>query len=360
MNILITNIQMDGYNGTTLYVKELAISLIERGENVQIYSRLIGQIGIELREQGITIVNNLTDITFYPDVIHAHHNVTTLDVLSFFKNVPVLFWIHDRLSPFDHPPFHKNIVKYMAVDYNCKERYATDCGFSQSDSDVVYNWVNLKRFALKDTIQTKPKKALIFSNYANNRNFLVPIKKACAQCNLILDVIGQESGNQKRDPEKYLEDYDIIFAKAKAAMESIATGAGVIICDFRGLAGMVTTKNLKHYRKFNFGMKLMENPANEKNIINEIQKYNAKDIQMVSQMIRSQIDIHIIVDQLLVLYKDCVSGYQKGDRGKYNFKITNFLYIKMMRWYFIVINYLRNNLYFVFVLLRGFKRKMQE
>lgn len=351
---------MDGYNGTTMYVKELAISLIEKGENVQIYSRFIGQIGIELKKKGITIVNNLNDITFYPDVIHAHHNVTTLDVLSFFKNTPVLFWIHDRLSPFDYPPLHKNILKYMAVDYNCKERYTVDCGFAPSDSEVVYNWVNLKRFRLKDNIKNKPKKALVFSNYANNRNFLINIKKACIQCNLTLEVIGQESGNQKRNPEKYLGDYDIIFAKAKAAMESIATGAGVIICDFRGLAGMVTTNNVKHYRKFNFGMKLMQCSANEKEIIDEINKYNAKDIEIVSKMMRSQIDIYIVIDQLLVLYKDCISNYQKGNTGKYNFKITNFLYIKMMGKYFIITNYLKNNFYYVFLLLRGVKRKIQE
>ena len=351
---------MDEYSGTTMYVKELALSLIERGEAVQIYTLLVGQIGNELIEKGITVVNTLKDITFYPDIIHAHHNVTTFNAVQSFKNVPVLFWIHDRLTPFDYPPLHKNIVKYMAVDYNCKERYTVDCGFTTSDSEVLYNWVNLKRFELKKDIKAKAKKALVFSNYANNHNFLVHIKDACDHCQLTLDVIGKESGNQKYDPEKYLADYDIIFAKAKAAMESITTGAGVIICDFRGLAGMVTSKNVEHYRKFNFGMKLMQNTATVENIIDEIKKYNAKDIETVSKTIRKQIDIHIVIDQLLDSYKDCISSYKNGYRSKYNLKISNFLYIKTLAVSWIIKRFLKNNFYSIFVSLRNVKRKIQS
>mgnify|MGYP000191605728 CR=1 FL=1 len=201
MNILITNIEFSDYNGTTLYVKELALSLKKKGNNVQIYSLTIGKIGEELISKGVPATNNLKEITFTPDIIHAHHNINTLDVISYFKKTPVIFWIHDRIHKYDYPLLHKNIIQYVSVDYNCKERYKKDLNFNEKDSKVIYNWVNLNRFKLKNNINSAPKKALIFSNYAKNNHHLKEIKKACHQSQKSLDVIGSKSGNTKYDPE---------------------------------------------------------------------------------------------------------------------------------------------------------------
>ncbi|MFD2564820.1 hypothetical protein [Aquimarina rubra] len=356
MNILITNNEMDSYTGTTVYVKELAISLINKGENVQIYSRHVGEIGLEIRKKGIIITDSLKDITFAPDIIHAHHNTTTFDVLFFFRDTPVIFWIHDRLTPLDYPPLHKNIVKYVAVDYNCKERYSADCGFLPSDTEVIYNWVNLKRFALKEKYHRHPLKALVFSNYANNKNYLTNIQEACEKCGLDLEVIGQGSGNQKRDPELYLMHYDIIFAKAKAAMESMATGAGVIVCDFQGLAGFVTSDKLSHYRKFNFGMKLMDRQITKENLIKEIKKYDIDDILEVSKTVRSEIDMDHIIDKIHCLYIDCITYYKNGNRGKYTFSIKNFLTVKTKTFYISKKQYLFYNFNSLFVFLHKLKK----
>lgn len=355
MNILITNRELDRYSGSTLYVKELALSLKKRGEVVQVYTFIIGKIGKELMKEGIFVTNNLKKITFYPDIIHAHHNITTIDVVSYFRNSPVVLWIHDRLNKMDHPFLHKNILKYVAVDYNCKERYEKDSNFDPSDSEVIYNWVNLERFKLKKHINKKPKKALVFSNYAKDNNHLTAIKSACEKSQISIDVIGIGSGNIKYDPENHLANYDIIFAKAKAAMESITTGAGVIVCDFTGLAGFVTSNNVAHYRKYNFGMKLMKFDITPANIINEIRKYDASDIKNVSKIIRADIDIHLVIDQLLDLYKNCIEDYKNNISGKYNLTIKNFLYVKFLKLKYLSSFHLKQEYPFLFMLLKRIK-----
>ncbi|WP_378175944.1 glycosyltransferase [Aquimarina sp. SS2-1] len=358
MNILITNNEMDSYTGTTVYVKELAIALVKRGENVQIYTRYVGEIGLDIQRKGIMVTDSLREITFMPDIIHTHHNTTVFDVLFYFKNTPVIFWIHDRLTPLDFPPLHKNIIRYLSVDYNCKERYSADCGFDPSDSEVIYNWVNLERFTLRKKLNQEPKKALVFSNYANNDNHLKSIQEACEQRGLQLDVIGKGTGNQKRDPEAYLMNYDIIFAKAKAAMESLASGAGVIICDYTGLAGFVTSDKLKHYRKYNFGMKLMDRLITKEYIIEEIKKYDLDDIFKVSKTIRSEIDMEKIINQIQSLYKDCITKYEKGDRGKYKFSLKNFLIIKIKTFYISNSQYLFYNFNSLFIFLHVIKKRL--
>ena len=45
-------------------------------------------------------------------------------------------------------------------------------------------------------------------------------------------------------PEAILGDYDLVFAKARAAMEAMATGCAVILCDRVGAGPLVCRANL--------------------------------------------------------------------------------------------------------------------
>ena len=42
-------------------------------------------------------------------------------------------------------------------------------------------------------------------------------------------------------PELLLPKYEIVFAKGKAAMEAMAVGTAVILCDFSGVGPMVSS-----------------------------------------------------------------------------------------------------------------------
>ncbi|WP_394773706.1 hypothetical protein [Flavobacterium sp.] len=327
MNILITNITISEYTGTETYVKELAIELINRGNLVEIFALIMGDLSQELIEKGINVTSNLKQLKLIPDIIHAHHNINTLKVINFFKFTPVVFFIHDRTSVFDHPLKHKNILKYVAVDYNCKERYFLENNFKEEDIEIVYNWVNTDRFSLKKQINKQLKKALVFSNYLNENNVYPQIKEACKELGVEVEIIGYSSGNICLQPEKILHKYDLVFAKAKAAIEAMATGAAVIVCDFRGLGGMVTTSNMKHFRDFNFGMKLMKNIPTKNNLIAEINKYNSGDTIKVSEYIIKESNFILAVSHLEEIYSTVITDFKNQIKGKYKSSFLQYIFI---------------------------------
>lgn len=324
MKILITNVEMEGYSGTTLYVKELAIGFKKRGIHVEVFTLRIGQIGEELLSLGIRVSTKLTELS-KPDIVHAHNNITVWPVLSLFKNIPVVFWIHNRLSPLDIPPKHKNIIQYMAVDYNCYERYIEEHKFQPKDIKVIYNWVNLTRFSLRKSTNGPIKKALVFSNYAKKNGFLPVLEEACESQGIELDVMGKGMGTERKDPENYLGDYDVVFAKAKAAMEAMACGCAVIVCDFNGLAGFAKPTNFEEFRKLNFGMKLMNRSITVENVVSELKLYQSTDFSLVSRRLREEADMELVIDDIRNLYQSVIEEFKSGKNGEYKFNVKNYL-----------------------------------
>ena len=116
MNILITNIFIVKYTGSEVYVRELAIELQQRGHNVEIFTFFTGKLAEELEEKGIPVVTNLKSLKLVPDIIHAHHNITAIDAIAYFRSTPLIYFIHDRTTIFDIPYRHRNILQYVAVD----------------------------------------------------------------------------------------------------------------------------------------------------------------------------------------------------------------------------------------------------
>ncbi len=327
MNILITNLTLSQNSGTELYVKELAQELINRGHQVEIFVLTIGKLGCELIEQNINVVNKLSRLKNIPNIIHAHHNLVTLKVAYYFKQTPIVYFIHDSISSLDHPFYHKNIMQYIAVDYNCKQRYLLN-NFLENEVKVIYNWFNPNRFKPKTQINNIAKKALIFSNYLElNSKIYHEIKCACDELNISLNTIGLRSGNPCNKPELELYKYDLVFAKAKAGIESMACGCALIVCDFTGLGVMVASANIEECRKYNFGMKLMDKPVLKNLLLNEMKKYDKEEIEKVQQFIQQQSNYYFIIDQIEQVYQSAMEQFKQNKFGNHSFSILNTLYI---------------------------------
>ncbi|GAA3928914.1 hypothetical protein GO495_06430 [Chitinophaga oryziterrae] len=315
MNILITNIELGLRSGTVVYVFELAVELKKKGYNVEVYTHIIGDTGRELINNGINVTDNLHHLKNIPDIIHAHHNLLAIQALHRFKNTPVILFVHDRRYFYDIPIKSSRILKYIAVDYNCLERLLIEAKIPEKYTGVIYNWVNTDRFKLRTEFASRPSTALVFSNYAKEDNHYQVIVSACKQYGLALDVIGSGTGNYVKHPEEMLLKYDLVFAKAKAAMEALSTGAAVVLCDFRGLGEMVAPSNLNYLRKFNFGMKTLTRSFDEKLIIEEINKFNGDNNRLNAEWIREQASCPNVMEQLVQLYAQTVKDYKQGIRG---------------------------------------------
>lgn len=351
MNILITNLILTGNTGTEMYVIELAVELKKRGHSVEVFTLNIGKSADLLRSHYINIVNRLKSLKKKPDIIHAHHNIVTALAASYFRNTPIVFFVHDRTACHDYPFTHRNIIKYLAVDYNCRERYFLETNFSdQNDVQIIFNWYNSERFKLKEIINDVPQKALIFSNYVRKDRVFDSINSACFQLNIKLDIVGANSGKSIMNPENILADYDIVFAKAKAGIEALSTGASLIVCDFMGLAGMVLPENVERYRNYNFGMKLMTRPVTTDSIFEELKKYDSKDTLFVSTYVRQNSNFTSIVTQLEELYLNTINHYKLIGKGKYGYSLFNHSKILFMtRDFYLYPMILRTNFFKVLI-----------
>lgn len=312
MKILFTNNVLNFAAGTQVIVRDLAIALQKRGMEVAVFTIHAGPFAEEIRSHGIVVSENLNEIPFVPDIIHAHHYRPALKAIEFFSDTPAISFIHDRLSPIDIPPRHRRIMQYLASDQNVYDRIVKDAAIPAKYVAVLLNWVDSSRFPLRDTWNEHPQRALVFSNYASESNYYDAIRIACEEAGIPLDVIGQNMGNAVSEPGSLLGKYDIVFAKAKAAMEALATGALVITCDKFGLGEMVTTQNYDHYRQFNFGMKILNRPVKTALVLNEIRKYNTGDSKMLAESIRADADFGRYIDNLTAYYSEAIRRYQDG------------------------------------------------
>lgn len=307
MRVLITNSSVSTRSGTELYVRDLALGLLGRGHRPVVYTPKVGALAEELRNKTVPVTDSLDSVSARPDIIHGHHNLETMTALLHFPRVPAVFFVHDNLSRRDVPPASPRILRYVAVDQTCLDRLLCEHGVPEDRARVVLNSVDLSVFKPRGPLPPRPRRALIFSN-ASSAHYAA-VREACARSRLPLDVIGHDSGNVCERPEEVLGQYDLVFAKARCALEALAVGAAVILCDFRGAGPMVTTAELDSLRRLNFGHRTLRSEIHPDAIAREIERYDAADAAEVSRRIRAEAGTERMVEEVVGLYSEVLEEY---------------------------------------------------
>ncbi|MBI2358502.1 MAG: glycosyltransferase [Deltaproteobacteria bacterium] len=310
LKVLITNITLATRTGTEVYVRDLALGLLRRGHKPIVYSTHLGGIARELRAKTVPVLEDLTQVSATPDIIHGHHLPETMMALLQFPGVPGIFFCHDWSAWHDVPPRFPRILRYVAVDDTCLDRLILEHGVAQEKARVILNFVDLERFKPRGPLPERPKRALVFSNQASERTHLSATRQACSQASITLDIIGASTGTSVTHPEEVLGHYDLVFAKGKSALEALSVGAAVILCDAAGAGPMVTTAELERLRRLNFGIRALQKPVRADVLAEEISRYNAEDSQEVSRKIRASAGLETALDELIALYDEVTEEYK--------------------------------------------------
>jgi len=311
MRVLFTNIQLYQRTGTELFVRDMSDELTRRGHEVAVYSPTLGCIADEVRALGITVTDNLSALEFEPDLIHARHRFETMEALIRFPKVPAIFACHDPYAWHDNPVLHPRILRYLTVDTATHQRLI-EAGIPHERIQTILNFANLRRFKPRDPLPEKPRRVLLFSNNARSDTYLPAVEEACRTAHLKLDVIGFGVGQPCSTPEKVIGDYDIVIAKGKSAIESLAVGATVILCDNIGLGPMVNSRNFDELRRHNFGHGATPDKVSSETLLKRIKEYNPHDAQLVRDRLRTEGSLEKTANKLIILYQQILDEYRSN------------------------------------------------
>src|SRR5262245_48140026 len=287
LRILLTNRVIAQRTGTELYIRDLATGLLRRGHFPVVYSPRLGPLASEIRRDTIPVVDDLANVAEPPDIIHGQHGLETLTALLAFPRVPAISVCHSWIGWADEPVPFPRIRRYVAVDDTCRHRLVSEHGIAPERVAVVLNAVDLRRFRPRAPLPPRPARALIFSNSSGEQAAHVKaIREACARTDIAVEIAGFKSGRTLERPQETLGSYDIVIAKAPAALEAAAVGTAVVLCDVAGAGPIVTTANFAARRRLNFGMRALRETPTVEGIVRQIVLYDAADAAAVSRQVR--------------------------------------------------------------------------
>jgi hypothetical protein len=206
-------------------------------------------------------------------------------------------------------PHFPRIFRYVAVDDTCADFLLTREGIAPQNVAVLLNAVDTRRFRQRPPLPERPRRAIVFGNTAHEGTHLPFVKEACRRNGIDLDDVGFFSGNAVSDPETLLPGYDLAFAKAKCAIEAMACGLAVIVCDKRGIGGMVRTNDFERLRRLNFGLRCLNTPWSTDALTREIAKYDPADAREVSDHIRATASSDSLHEALFTQYETVIAEH---------------------------------------------------
>jgi hypothetical protein len=305
LTILITNIWLVNRAGSEVVVRDLALGLLRRGHRPIVYSPMLGEMADEIRARGVAVIDDLRKLAEAPDILHAHHSIPCGEVLIRFPHVPSIYVCHSFDIWVEAPVHFPQIGAYVAVDEACRDRLVQTEGIDPEKVLIVPNAVDLRRIPLRPkALPAKPQRALAFGKAC-----VVPqIGAACERAGLEYNAIGLQVGHISAHPEQDLVNCDVVFASARAALEALCCGCAVVVCDSRGMSGMVTSRNFQDLRTRNFGLRTLVEPVTVERCLEELRGYDAQDAALVAEQARRDADLEKSLDRFEQLYAEVLEG----------------------------------------------------
>ncbi len=305
--MLLTTMFLNGRTGSEIVLRDTAVGLLRAGHKPIVYTRSFGAISDQLRAAYVGVTNDLSTITEPIDIIHAAHHPTLAAAVAHFPNVPAICLYQDFVHWLDAPQNLPTVRRHLAVDNALRDRLISEGGIARERVGVLLNSVDTGRFGIGPTLPERPQRALAF---AKNLEHVAPIREACEGKGISLDIIGPAVGRVATDVEHLLVDYDLVFASALSALEAMACGRAVIVCDGRGLAGFCDVAAYDAWRPLNFGRRTLVHHPTAETISDCIGQYGRAAAEAVCQRVRVEADRATATRQLVQVYRDAISEHR--------------------------------------------------
>jgi Glycosyltransferase Family 4 len=313
ISVLFTNNTLGQRAGSEIYVRDVALALQRRGHRPMAFSLVLGTVADELRAATIPVVDDVTRIGEPPDVIHGHHHVETLIAALAFPDTPVVNFCHGWVPWEEMPLVHPAVRRYVAVDEVCVDRLVREEGIAPDRIELLLNFVDLDRFRPRLPLPEVPIRALVLSNSAAPDGYARVITAACQSAGITVDVVGVAAGKTSTTPETLLTGYDLVFAKGRTVLESLAVGCATVLADWAGAGPLVTPDNYSRLRRRNFGIRELQHAHDVGWYRNQIARYRSGAAAEVSRRVRADAGMEPAIDRLLTIYNTAIAEPSRTD-----------------------------------------------
>ena len=248
----------------------------------------------------VPVIDDLDGMSEAPDLIHANHHPVMMAAAARFPDTPVISAHQDFVNWLDAPQPLPAISRWIAVDRALADRLIFEGGVPADRIEVVLNAVDTRQFSLGRRIPAEPRRALAF---AKNSQHIDAVNVACSRAGIEVTWVGSAVGRVERDVSALMRNSDLVFGSALTALEAMACGRAVIVCDGRGLAGFCTPDRWRAWRPHNFGLRMLNKALTPQAVSAEIERYSREDAEAACELTRTEADLERRTDQILGLYE---------------------------------------------------------
>lgn len=288
MNILIANNHLNTIGGTEQYTYDIAKELLRRNYNVHYFTFYKGIVSSKLEKLGVRFMN----LKRY-DIILANHR-TCVERLC-HKGF-IVQTCHGKFSLLEFPSFLAD--KHVSISLEVKNHLKLH-GYQSS---LIYNGIDFNSLPIASNKNQKLKYVLSLcqSEYAN-----CILQEACRKLSLDLKILNKHI-NPEWDINKEINNADLVVGLGRSVYQAISMKKPVIIFDAREYNGnlgdgYLTAENIEKYLEFNCSGRSSLKKFEVDDIVNELQKYNAKDGDALCTFAQQNLNISLIIDKYLTI-----------------------------------------------------------
>jgi hypothetical protein len=303
MKIVICNIQMSTRTGTEIVTRDFALGLKKRGHEVTVLTGIDGELAAELRGKGVRVALEASAVS-RPDAVHIHHLDCALPLLGRYPEVPAIYICHDATTGHSYAASHPSIKAFFGVSTACRQRVADDLGVALEAISLLPNFVDLDAAPMRSGRPPLiPRRWLFVAEKFKSEALYETLEALARRFHAKIDAVGPYSGRLVADLPALFLQYDLVFASARCAIEAAATGAGVMVCDPRGLSGFLTPRNWARWSEHNLGLGSFAAPPELPELTKALLHWNPWKAASVSRIVRQERSLDKGLDQLEALYQ---------------------------------------------------------
>lgn len=310
LNILLATHHLLDFTGSEIFTITIAEKLKSKGNNVIIYSPYNDKTARQLQNLGFLVTDNLELINnFKFDIAHVHHNIIAAEVRYYFPQLPIVYLSHGVIPFLEQPPtLDLNISRYLAVSEETKINLINK-GVEENQIIIFRNMVDHQKFNPKKKINKSPEKILVISGRIDSQKEQL-LRKICSDLKIDLQFIGGRFGEVSQEELiTLIENSDIIFSLGRGAIEAMMMERAVIVYDYLGGDGMITTENFAEIMKCNFSGRRYSFQYTEEELLREIKKYNPDDVKKLRMEIIKHFDANKLINDLINIYIESISSF---------------------------------------------------